>query len=605
MKKLQKWLTSQSALWTGLIVLIVLAAWLAVLGLNQEDTANPPTPSSPTQPIVFGPKVDDWVYDPTTAESTASGPGSQAIQASPTALTSGRAVAADSASSNLGFSVGGANDISNFRQNVANGFLPSPADISHEGIFYDYFFDTGQTEDCDQLFCPSYTTAVSPDPFSGQNEYFLSVGLNSNIKEEDFERKNLNLVVVLDISGSMSGSLDNYYYDQFGQPLAPATTEPAEVLSKMMAANQSLVALLDHLRPEDRLGIVLFDDQSYIAKEMGFIGEADLEALVSHILELTPQGGTNMEAGYATGTELLDEYRQVDPENYENRIIFLTDAMPNTGDTSRTGLTGLAADNADSAIYTSFIGIGLDFNADLVSSITQTLGANYHSVHSTEDFKRRLDEGFDYMVTPLVFDLSLKLESSGYDIKAVYGSPEADLATGEIMKVNTLFPSLTVDGETRGGLILLHLEKTSQQAELALTVDYRDRDGADHQNSQTVDFSDQVGFANSGIHKGVVLSRTVNALKDWLRYESQATPSRVSDIDEARSSYRRHGIPVILEPIELGYWERGSRPLQLTEAYRPILLTLRDYLAQEIKAVGDDSLDQEVDLLDLILSETN
>ena len=31
--------------------------------------------------------------------------------------------------------------------------------------------------DCDQLFCPSYTTAVSPDPFSGQNEYFLSVGL--------------------------------------------------------------------------------------------------------------------------------------------------------------------------------------------------------------------------------------------------------------------------------------------------------------------------------------------------------------------------------------------------------------------------------------------
>ena len=173
MKKLQKWLTSQSALWTGLIVLIVLAAWLAVLGLNQEDTANPPTPSSPTQPIVFGPKVDDWVYDPTTAELTASGPGSQAIQASPTALTSGRAVAADSASSNLGFSVGGANDISNFRQNVANGFLPSPADISHEGIFYDYFFDTGQTEDCDQLFCPSYTTAVSPDPFSGQNEYFL------------------------------------------------------------------------------------------------------------------------------------------------------------------------------------------------------------------------------------------------------------------------------------------------------------------------------------------------------------------------------------------------------------------------------------------------
>ena len=602
MKKLQDWLTSQPALWTGLLVLVVVAAWLAVIGLNREDTTNPPittTPTTQTQPVVFGPKVDDWVYDPTAAESTT---GVFRNQSSPAATTSGVSVAADSASSNLGFAVGGANDIENFRQNVASGFLPSPADISHEGIFYDYFFDTGQAQSCDQLFCPSYTTAVSPDPFSGQNEYFLSVGLNSNIKVEDFERKNLNLVVVLDISGSMSGLLDEYYYDQFGQPLLPPNSnQPAESLSKMMAANQSLVALLDHLRPEDRLGVVLFDDRSYVAKEMSFVGETDLEALAGHILEIGPQGGTNMEAGYESGTKLLAEYAQADPENYENRIIFLTDAMPNTGNTSRTGLTDLATDNAQDAIYTSFIGIGLDFNADLVSSITQTQGANYHSVHSTEDFKRRLDEGFDYMVTPLVFDLSLKLESSGYDIKAVYGSPEADLATGEIMKVNTLFPSLTVDGQTRGGLILLHLEKTDQTAELSLTVDYRDRDGEEHQNGQTVDFTDQVGFANSGIHKGVVLSRMVNSLKDWLRYESQSSVDRPIVVAD---SYRRGGIPVILEPLELGYWERTSRPLELSEAYRPILLTLRDYLTQEIKAIDDDSLDQEVELLDQILDES-
>lgn len=604
MKKLQKWLTEQSALWVGFIVLVVLASWLAVLGINRQESTDPPAPEPVSDPITFGPRVDDWEYDPAASES-AFGPTSIQSTSGRGAITGGLGAAdsvSTSAGSNLGFAVGGANDISNFRQNVNSGFLPTPADLSHEGIFYDYFFDTGQTEECAELFCPSYTTAVSADPFSGQNEYFLSVGLNSNIKAEDFARKDLNLVVVLDISGSMGSSLDDYYYDRFGQPtIRPATGEPAENLSKMEAASQSLVALLDHLRPADRLGVVLFDDQSYLAKPLGYIGEADLEALEGHILELTPQGGTNMEAGYTTATGLFDEIKDDDGTDRENRIIFLTDAMPNTGTTSRSGLTQLAADNADKNIYTSFIGIGVDFNADLVSSITKTRGANYHAVHSTEDFKRRMDEGFEYIVTPLVFDLSLKLQSDGYDIKAVYGSPQADLATGEIMKVNTLFPSLTVDGETRGGLILLHLEKTSNDADLSLAVSYNDREGESHQNSQQIEFSNQAGFDNSGIHKGVVLARLVNSLRDWLRYESEVNPAQSSPTDIIDDQYRRGGIPVTLEPIELGYWERTSRELRLSDAYWPVLSSLRDYLSQEIEAIGDETMEQELELLDAIL----
>jgi hypothetical protein len=49
------------------------------------------------------------------------------------------------------------------------------------------------------------------------------------------------------------------------------------------------------------------------------------------------------------------------------------------------------------------------------------------------------------MVTPLVFDLKLKLKSSGYKIKAVYGSPDSNKATGEVMYVNTLFPTPSND----------------------------------------------------------------------------------------------------------------------------------------------------------------
>jgi hypothetical protein len=41
------------------------------------------------------------------------------------------------------------------------------------------------------------------------------VGLDSGIKVEDFKRKKLNLIILLDVSGSMSSPFDTYYYDQF------------------------------------------------------------------------------------------------------------------------------------------------------------------------------------------------------------------------------------------------------------------------------------------------------------------------------------------------------------------------------------------------------
>jgi len=96
-------------------------------------------------------------------------------------------------------------------------------------------------------------------------------------------------------------------------------------------------------------------------------------------------------------------------------------------------------DNADLGIYTTFIGIGVDFNTELVENMTKIRGANYYSIHSAEEFRKRMDEDFDYLVTPLVFDLQLHFDAPGFKIEKVYGSPEADEATGEIMKLNTLF----------------------------------------------------------------------------------------------------------------------------------------------------------------------
>ncbi len=64
--------------------------------------------------------------------------------------------------------------------------------------------------DGSKLFEPSYcyakTAKLQLDGETKDNhkfEYYMTVGLNSNIKTEEFKRKHLNLIIVLDISGSM------------------------------------------------------------------------------------------------------------------------------------------------------------------------------------------------------------------------------------------------------------------------------------------------------------------------------------------------------------------------------------------------------------------
>ena len=96
----------------------------------------------------------------------------------------------------IGLAVGGSKNIQNFRKNLKRNYLPLFTDMTYEGLYYDYYFETGDAGDCDALFCPSYVSTISKDPLNNKDEYFISVGLNSGLKKSDFKRKKLNLVVL-------------------------------------------------------------------------------------------------------------------------------------------------------------------------------------------------------------------------------------------------------------------------------------------------------------------------------------------------------------------------------------------------------------------------
>ncbi len=503
----------------------------------------------------------------------------------------------------IGLAVGGAKDINNFRENIENGYLPLPTDITYEGLFYDYYFDTGQNEPCSKLFCPSYSYAVSEDPFSGEEEYFLAVGLNSGLRESDFKRQKLNLVVVLDVSGSMDSPFDRYYYDGFGNRRDYDDQERNWDRTKMEVAAESIVALMDHLEHDDRFGVVLFNGQARLAKPMNLVGETDMEAIEDHILELGAGGSTNLSDGMELAQEQYERLfsaERFDRYEYENRIIFLTDAMPNTGDTSERGLIGMAEENADSNIYTTFIGIGVDFNTELIEYITGIKGANYYSVHSSREFRNRMDDEFEYMVTPLVFDVELELHTRGWEIEGIYGSPEADESSGKLMRINTLFPSAKKGGETKGGLVLLKMRKTSSRNELILEVSYEDRYGENDSVETKIDLYRERPeyFDNDGIRKGVLLSRYADLMINWLIDERSHGGKYDDWVDSWEPRVNREiGICIPPTPSTLGQWERQSMKLVVSGEYADLFEEFEEYFEDEMYEIDDYDLEQELDVL--------
>lgn len=529
-------------------------------------------------------KIDDWKFS-----SEKSGESFGTIKSETAQIMTD----ATSGSSNLGLSVGGAKDINNFRENIKNGYFPISTDITYNGLFYDYTFDTGNKSTSDQLFSPSYSIAVSKDPFSGEEEYYVTVGLNSNIKESDFVRKKLNLVIVLDISGSMGASFNSYYYDNPEKDIEDGNK------SKMQIANESVNILIDQLKEDDRFGMVLFNDGAYLGKEITKVQDTDIDAIKNHILEIKQNGGTNFESGYKMATQLFDEYKNQNADEYENRIIVITDAMPNYGETSKDGLLSYVKENSKDGIYTSFIGVGVDFNSKLIQEISDVKGANYYSVHNSEEFKSRMGEQFDYMVTPLVFDLNLNMKSEDYEIASVYGSDTVNKENGSIMYVNTLFPSKTTNnGEVKGGVILLKLNKKSENTagKLKLDVTYKDRNGKEYSNSQEVEIKSngEDEYQNTGIRKAIVLTRYANVLKDWILYERTENDDYVilKETGILEYNYDEGKIKTIL-----GENERKSVKLTVSEEYKSIFNQMKKYLQDEIMEINDENLMQELDIL--------
>ena len=344
---------------------------------------------------------------------------------------------------------GGAQDVGLARQLVQLGEVPRPEQFSVDGMLREHDFPV-RKDRCAEDFCVLATAGRGVDRATGRRSGYVFLEPVSGIDPERYERPPLNLAIVLDHSGSMDGW-------------------------KLESARRAVDAIVDRLGPRDRLAVVVFDDRAQVLRRASPVVErASLHALASAI---GPGGSTNMEAGLAYGFE--EVARGAGAPGTIDRVLLLTDALPNVGNTDAGSFLELAGRYAERGIGLGVFGVGLDFDQGLVRTVTQLPGGTAHTLTDAAAMQRLFGSDFGWIMTAVATDLVLEVDPGpDWRVAQVHGVPAERVVPlgpgGVVIRAGTVM----LDGRRSGAV--LRLEPANDDArtlDVQVRWSYRDRRG--------------------------------------------------------------------------------------------------------------------------------
>jgi Ca-activated chloride channel family protein len=186
---------------------------------------------------------------------------------------------------------------------------------------------------------------------NGNGEAFLDMRVTGK-QSNSSDRKRMNLVLVIDRSGSMGSE------------------------NKLEQVKTSAVEILNNLNPSDRLAIVTYDDS--INTLLPSTSVEDKNYIRELIYGLHPGGSTNLSGGMMAGfAEAQRNFR----EDSVNRIVLLSDGLANVGIVDPTQIANQAKRIRENKISVSAMGVGIDYNENLMASIADYSGGNYYYIN--------------------------------------------------------------------------------------------------------------------------------------------------------------------------------------------------------------------------------
>src|SRR5665213_127741 len=307
-------------------------------------------------------------------------------------------------------------------------------------------------------------------------EVVIKIDLSAIAGQKKERRTPLNLAVVLDKSGSMTGA-------------------------KLEKTKQAAMQLVDRLAPNDIFSLVIFSDHAQVLVPAQKV--ADKDALKEKIEGIEADGSTALYAGVKMGADQLQEFFS---SKRINRVILLSDGLANVGPSSTRELRRLGSDLAERGISVTTIGVGDDYNEDLMAGLAEASDANYYYVQDTEKLPEIFAKELGEMLAVAARDVRIEIVCPD-GVKPLGLIGRAEKFDSQKATVNL---SQFTSGQDR--YLFLRCLVNGDKPEVArVNVNYKDElaDGTDQSASGVakIDFTDDQSLSDNSVNGAVVAQK--------------------------------------------------------------------------------------------------
>ncbi len=187
------------------------------------------------------------------------------------------------------------------------------------------------------------------------SDVYASIDIEA-IEQQGAERPPLNVALVIDRSGSMSGD-------------------------KIEHAKDAARRLVNVLGERDRVAIVSYSTDVTVDFYSQPVTDSSRVALFRAINDIAIGGGTNLSGGFQRGFSEVSKWKNAEAIN---RVILMSDGHANVGVTRQDRLQELSRTALGSGTSVSTLGVGLDYNEDLMTAMANLGAGNYYFVDRSE-----------------------------------------------------------------------------------------------------------------------------------------------------------------------------------------------------------------------------